>query len=63
MQAEAEVENKVRAKFMNNYKWDLDRFEFFEKQVPTSFVYLDKIPDDNVKTLGKLYDTVILFLK
>jgi len=63
MQAEAEVENKVRAKFMNNYKWDLDKFEYYEKQVPTSFVYLDKITDNDVISLGKLYDTIILFLK
>jgi len=31
MQKEAEQENKHRAKFMNSYKWDIDRFEFFEK--------------------------------
>jgi hypothetical protein len=63
MQAEAEVENKLRAKIMNNYKWDLEKFEFFELQVPTSFVYLEKTPDDDVKTLAEIFDTIIVWMK
>lgn len=59
MQREAEHEAKIRAMIVNQYKWDVNEFNFFEKQVPVEFKFSQ--PDST--KLAAMYDSVILWMK
>ena len=48
---------------MNTYKWDPEEFLFFEKLVPGIYSYIDKFYDDDTKTLGEIYETIIRWMK
>jgi len=48
---------------MNTYKWDLDDFIFFEKQVPPNFKYIDEFVGDDLQRARTMYDTIINWMQ
>lgn len=64
MQAEAELDVKVRHLLMNQYSWNLDDFVYFEKQVPSPFTFANKVNYDcGPKRLKEIYDQIITWMK